>query len=99
MIRASAYRPGGILSRRLRIDGTKCTVDLCPIERFDGGSLKVNVVAGRDERTIDFGVQTDRYATQLLDLAAIVRGDKPNDQDYGRDLLVHEMTLRACGVL
>ena len=99
LIRASAYRPGGILSRRLRIDGTKCTVDLCPIERFDGGSLKVNVVAGRDERTIDFGVQTDRYATQLLDLAAIVRGDKPNDQDYGRDLLVHEMTLRACGVL
>ena len=97
LIRTSAYRPGGILSRRLRIDGTGCTVDLCPIERFDGRPLKVKVTAGKDESIVDFGVQTDRYAAQLADLAAIVRGDKPNDQDYGRDFKVHELTLKACG--
>ena len=39
-------------------------------------------------------MQTDRYAAQLLDLAAIVRGEKPNDQDYDRDLRVHELVLR-----
>ena len=35
---------------------------------------------------------------QLADLAAIVRGEKPNDQDYDQDLRVHELTLRACGL-
>ncbi len=98
LIRTAACRPGGILSRRLRIDGTKCTVDLCPIERFDGQELTLKVTAGKEENTMGFGVQTDRYAAQLVDLAAIVRGDKPNDQDYRKDLAVHEMTLKACGL-
>lgn len=98
LIRTSAYRPGGILSRRLRIDGTRCTVDLCPIERFDGRTLTLKITAGKEEKTMDFGAQTDRYAAQLIDLAAIVRGDKPNDQDYRRDLAVHEMTLKVCGL-
>lgn len=103
LLRASARMPGGILCRRLRVDGTNGTLDLCPIERFDGGALKLSLslkegrcgrVAGRQE--ISFGVQTDRYADQLLDLAAIVRGDKPNDQEYDRDLKVHEILLKAC---
>ena len=49
--------------------------------------------AGRHE--IDFGVQTDRYAGQLAELAEIVRGERPNDpSQYDHDLKVHEMTLR-----
>jgi len=104
LIRCSSHLPGGILCRRLRIDGTNGTADLCPIERFDGGELKLNLSlkspacerpAGA--QVLSFGVQTDRYAPQLLDLAAIVCGEKPNDQDYDRDLLTHEMTLKACG--
>lgn len=105
LLRTSANMPGGVLCRRLRIDGTNGTVDLCPIERFDGVELKLMLSlketrcgcsAGRGE--IAFGVQTDRYAAQLLDLAAIVRGDKLNDQDYDRDLRVHELLLMACGI-
>ena len=104
LIRCSSHMPGGHLCRRLRIDGTNGTIDLCPIERFDGGELKLSVVlknpsgghpAGVQE--ISFGVQTDRYAPQLLELAAVVRGDVPNAQNYDRDLLTHEMTLKACG--
>ncbi len=98
MIRTSANMPGGVLCRRLRIDGTKGTIDLCPIERFDGRSLTLTLSAGETVKTMDFGVQTDRYADQLLDLAAIVRDDKPNDQDYNRDLRTHEITLKACGL-
>lgn len=106
LLRTSSRLPGGILCRRLRIDGTNGTLDLCPIERFDGGELKLvlslanpagGYAAGRHE--IGFGVQTDRYAPQLRELASIVRGERPNDQDYDRDLLVHELTLRACGIL
>jgi len=104
LLRTAAHMPGGILCRRLRIDGSNGTLDLCPIERFDGGELKLTLSlkegrcgcpAGRSERA--FGVQTDRYAAQLLDLAAIVRGEKPNDQDYDRDLKVHEILLKVCG--
>lgn len=98
MLRSSANMPGGVMSRRLRIDGTKGTIDLCPIERFDGKNLTLTLSSGDIVSTMDFGVQTDRYADQLRDLAAIVRGDKPNDQDYDRDLKTHEMTLRACGL-
>ena len=103
LLRTSAHMPGGILCRRLRIDGTNGTLDLCPIERFDGGELKLTLslkearcgcAAGRSE--IGFGVQTDRYAAQLVDLAAVVRGDRPNDQDYDRDLKAHEILLKAC---
>ena len=105
LIRTSSHMPGGILCRRLRVDGTNGTVDLCPIERFDGQALKLSIrlkdaAAGQaaGEHVLDFGVQTDRYAAQLSDLAAIVCGDKPNDQDYDRDLKVHELTLKACGI-
>ena len=98
LIRAAAEMPGSILCRRLRVDGTKGTADLCPIERFDGGNLVLKLSIGGEERTIDFGVQTDRYAPQLVDLAAIVRGEKANDQDYDRDLRTHEVILRVCGL-
>ena len=98
LIRASANMPGGVLCRRLRVDGTKGTIDLCPIERFDGKRLTLTLSCGDTVKSMDFGVQTDRYAEQLLDLAAIVRGEKPNDQDYDRDLKTHEITLRACGL-
>jgi len=96
ILRTSSHMPGGIVCRRLRIDGTKGTIDLCPIERFDGKELKLLLtLKGEAQREISFGVQTDRYADQLADLAAIVRGEKPNDQDYDRDLRVHEILLRA----
>lgn len=105
LLRTAAHMGGGNLVRRLRIDGTNGTLDLCPIERFDGGELTLKLslkegrcgcVAGRSE--IGFGVQDDRYADQLVDLAAIVRGEKPNDQDYDRDLAVHGILLKACGI-
>ena len=104
LIRTSSHMPGGILRRRLRIDGTNGTLEIRPIERFDGEPLKLEmtlkVASGgyaAGTHVLDFGVLTDRYAAQLEDLAAIVRGDKPNDQDYDRDLKVHELTLKACG--
>ena len=105
LLRTSSHLPGGILRRRLRVDGSNGTADLCPIERFDGGELKLSLTLkepacglSAGEHEIGFGVQADRYAPQLLDLAAIVRGEKPNDQDYDRDVRVHALTLRMCGI-
>ena len=106
LIRTSSHMPGGIDSRRLRVDGTNGTLELCPIERFDGQNLKLEMTLknqaggyGAGRNTVDFGVIDDRYRGQLEELASIVRGDRENDQDYDYDLLVHEMTLRACGIV
>ena len=50
------------------------------------------------EADMNHDYQADRYADQLLDLAAVIRGEKPNNQDYDRDLRTHEITLKACGL-
>ena len=104
LIRTSAQMPGGILCRRMRIDGSNGTIDLCPIERFDGERLTLAMTLQKPigeyasgRHIIDFGVQTDRYAGQLLELAQMVRGERPVEQaQYDRDLKVHELTLAAC---
>ena len=105
LVRTACGMPGGILSRRLRVDGTDGTIDLCPIERFDGEELTLvltlreaagGYAAGR--QVLRFGVQTDRYEGQLRELAAVVRGERPNDQDYDRDLRVHALTLKMVGL-
>ena len=92
--------------RWLRIQGTKGAIDLCPIERFDGKpttlELRLKEAAGgyaKGTHTVDCGVQADRYADQLRELADIVRGRRPNpDGQYAHDVAVHKVTLMACGM-
>ena len=43
LIRTSSHMPGGIDGRRLRVDGTNGTLELCPIERFDGKNLRLEM--------------------------------------------------------
>lgn len=105
LIRACSRSGGGNINRRLRIDGSNGTIDLCPIERFDGGRLVLEMTLlkpaggyGAGRHTVDFGALSDRYADQLRELAQIVRGEIPNDPaGYDHDLKVHELTLMSCG--
>lgn len=104
LVRSCSRAPGGVGCRSIRVDGTLGTMELCPIERFDGGELKLKLSLakaaggyGAGEHEISFGVQTDRYAAQLLELAAVVRGEAPDETDWEHDLRVHEMTLAASG--
>ncbi len=94
-------------ARRLRVDGTKGTFEMPCIERYDGQPLMAELylakpadgyAAGSNE--INLGVQTDRYAGQLRELAAIVRGERPNPTElYDHDLRVHDVLLKTCGIL
>ena len=94
-------------NRWLRIQGTKGAIDLRPIERFDGKPTKLEMrlkfdVTGYKKGThvVDCGVQKDRYADQLKELADIVRGRRPNPPgQYDHDVAVHKATLMACGMM
>ena len=94
-------------NRWLRIQGTKGAIDLRPIERFDGKPTKLEMrlkfdVPGYKKGThvVDCGVQKDRYADQLKELADIVRGRRPNPPgQYDHDVAVHKATLMACGMM
>ncbi|MBR4611588.1 MAG: Gfo/Idh/MocA family oxidoreductase [Kiritimatiellae bacterium] len=104
-LRVCSHVPQG-MRRRLRVEGSNGTLELQPIECFSGKPLKVVLhlakaagpyVAGLHE--FEFGPQTDRYAGLFLELAAIVRGEKPNPVElYDHDLKVHDTCLRACGL-
>ncbi|MDO5318095.1 MAG: Gfo/Idh/MocA family oxidoreductase [bacterium] len=100
-------RHAGCSSRWLRIQGTKGAIDLRPIERFDGKpttlELRLKEAVGgykKGMQTVDCGVQKDRYADQLKELADIIRGIRPNPAgQYEHDVAVHKVTLMACGML
>lgn len=93
-------------SRWLRIQGTKGAIDLRPIERFDGKpttlELRLKEAVGgykKGTQVVDCGIQKDRYADQLKELADIIRGIMPNPAgQYEHDVAVHKVTLMACGM-
>ncbi len=103
-IRACSREVDGLARRRLRICGTKGTVELCPIERFDGRPLRLQLVLKESipgyaagSHTIDFGAPRDRYEDQLLELARTVNGEMANPYSCEHDCLVQEILLAAAG--
>ena len=103
-VRACSKSSDG-MKRRLRVGGTRGTVELSPVERFDGKPLTMELTlleanedypAGTHE--IDFGIQKDRYRDQLMELAKILRGEMENPYTYEHDCLVQEVVLAASGL-
>jgi predicted dehydrogenase len=103
-LRACSLETDGIARRRFKICGTKGSVELCPLERFDGQPLLMDLflkeaipgyVAGA--HTVDFGIIRDRYEAQLLELAKIINGEMENPYTYEHDYLVQEVLLAAAG--
>mgnify|MGYP000970672626 CR=1 FL=1 len=94
----------GLHRRHLKICGTKGTIELSPLERFDGKPLQMRLTLLEDNEdysagthTVDFGVTEDRYEDQLLELAKIINGEIKNPYTYEHDYLVQEVLLAAAG--
>lgn len=105
-VRACSMEVDGLDHRRLKICGTEGTIELSPLERFDGKPLLMDLtlrtarggyVAGR--QVIDLGVRRDRYEEQMLEFADQIRTGTKGRHGRGHDLLVHEATLAAAGVI
>jgi predicted dehydrogenase len=90
--------------RRLRIEGTNGTLELCPLENFTGKGLEIVLRLKEDfgryragEQTVGFPPESDRYAAQLLEFSAMIQGEKPDRYTRQHDYTVHEVTLAAAG--
>lgn len=101
---ACSLEVDGLSRRRLKICGNKGTIELCPLERFDGQplELRLTLLEGNAEyaagtHLVNTGTKLDRYEDQLLELAKIIRGEMANPYTYEHDDLVHEVILAASG--
>lgn len=108
----SCGRKTGSIRRRLRICGLLGWAELCPIERFDGEPLKLEVqfkentcaIPAGAVHTLDFGSQgrnsnVDRYAAQLRQFARQVRGEEKEPENLcEHDLAVQRTILKMCGL-
>lgn len=103
-LRACSMEVDGLARRNLKICGTRGTLELCPLERFDGQplQLKLTLCEGNDHYAagvhwVDCGITLDRYEGQLTELAAVVTGRQPVPWSYEHDALVHKTVLAAAG--
>ena len=110
-IRSSGRKVSGNWRRRLRVSGTLGSVELCPVERYDGRPLLLDVELQRPcgglpagRQTLGFGPQgrdgtVDRYSPQLREFARQVRGEEAEpDGLCGHDLAVQRTVLRMSGL-
>ncbi|MFA9478497.1 Gfo/Idh/MocA family protein [Phycisphaerales bacterium AB-hyl4] len=103
-LRVCSKEVDGLNRRSLKICGTNGTIELSPLERFDGQplQLRLTLLEGNQEypagtHMVDFGVAQDRYENQLLEFARIIRGEMKNPYSYEHDELVQEVLLAASG--
>jgi len=90
----------------MRIAGTKGTIKFCPVERFDGKSVEIELSLPEDHEqfpkgvhTLRFPPQRDRYEAQLAELMQVIRGTAQSTYSYEHDYLVHEITLAAANYI
>lgn len=105
MLSACSREIDGLNHRRFKLCGTRGTVELFPLERFDGKSLTLCMTLARENdaftagaHVVDFGVQSDRYRAQLLELARVINGEIRNPYPTEHDYQVHDVVLAASGI-
>ncbi len=103
-IQACSKEVNGMEKRRMKVCGTKGSVELLPLEYFDGRSLTMQLHLAESTpcfpsgpQIIDFGVIRDRYRDHLLEFAGIIRGEIRNPYECLHDCLVQEVLLAAAG--
>ena len=99
--KTSATELGGFQRRQLVVSGTKATVELYPLEQFDGADVLTGVSehSSTDWFTPD-GKTTvrsgGRYDEMLRSFAEMVRGEKTNPYTLDYELGMYKVFLKAC---
>jgi predicted dehydrogenase len=99
-IRCNHADPFGGPRRRFQVAGTRGAMEILPLE-----SGKATLSLDRDRgpwkkgvQTVSLAVRKGRYDEEFIDLARILRGEKPLAWSAAHDIAVHDTVLRAAGV-
>lgn len=105
-IHASDMEVDGDVNRSVKICGSKGTIELKRLERFDGLPLSLELRLGeaaggydKGNHTIHFDVQQDRYEAQLLDFAKMVKEKVNSPYTLEHDYLTQKVHLAASGYI
>jgi predicted dehydrogenase len=98
-VRINVSDPFGGERRRFMVGGTEGTLELLPMES-GRGTLWLTRERGRFKRgkqALALPATGGRYKGEFIDLAPVVRGEKPLAWNASHDVAVHETVLRAAG--
>lgn len=99
-VRSSHVEIGGEKRRQFIVCGTEGTLEIIPLEPPQA-VLTLTKARGsyrKGRQTVSLAPMTGRYDAEFLDLAAVIRGEKPLAWTPTHDLLTHECILRASGL-
>jgi predicted dehydrogenase len=99
-IRSSVVEPQGGRRRQFTVVGTEGTADIRPLEpaRLELTLERACGPFSKGSQFVDLPKTSGRYDGDLIDLAAVVRGEKTLEWDAAHDLAVQETLLRASGM-
>lgn len=102
--KVNACEPGGFCRRQLVVSGTKGTVELKPLEAYDGQTSLLYTTKtecfthGFADRGLSYDSKPyDRYDSMLAAFAEMVRGEKENPYTYDYELELYKTLAKACG--
>lgn len=99
-IRSSLIDFAGGPRRQMVVSGTEGTIELKPLEPAEV-TLNISAAHGgykKGSQTLKPGGKTGRYDGDFLDLAQVIRGEKPFDWSMEHDLAAQETILLASGL-
>ena len=99
--KTSAAENGGYMRRQLVICGERGTIEIKPLEVYDGIGLHTVMGENYDEGwhtpwTVTKSEGYDRYINMMKNFAEMVRG-KENPYTYDYELKLYELVMRSCG--
>ena len=100
--KVNATEMGGFARRQLVVTGTKKTVELKPLERYETGGMFTGKVEYTSDNWNDNGNEDrcaafDRYDEMMNTFASMVRGEIENPYTYDYELELYKTVLKACG--
>ena len=99
-IRCNHADPFGGPRRRFQVAGTRGAMEILPLESGEA-TLWLTQSHGpwkQGRQSVRLPLPKGRYDAEFVDLARVIRGEKPLAWDAAHDIAVHETVLKASGM-
>ncbi len=100
-----AVEPSGFMRRQVVVCGSKGTVQLLPLEAYDGEEIFTvtrkaygDIFNWKNNGTTDQTENFDRYETMMRMFAKYVNGEIQNPYSYDYELKLYKLLLKCCGM-